>query len=120
MNPTTDNDHATVYRTSVGLLTIPKARTPKGLHAISSRINGVLDQVVKLHDSVAATAPDQRGGLRSPLNSARSSVSNLTADIQALRKQGAPIDAIQCAEVAQREMLGNLQKLQASLKLWPE
>ena len=121
MNPQTDNEFATVYRTSVGLLTIPKARTPKGLHAISSRINGVLDQVVKLHDSVAATAPDQRGEqLRSGLNSARSSVSNLTADIQALRKQGAPVDAIRCAEVAQRQMLGNLEKLQASLKLWPE
>jgi hypothetical protein len=120
MQPIADTDRAIVFRTVAGLLTVPRIKTAGRLHSINSAINRVLTEVVKFHDTVAATAPSSRETLRPALNGARADVVNLTSDIQTMRKQGAPADAIRCAEVAQREMLGNLEKLQASLKLWPE
>jgi hypothetical protein len=92
----------------------------KGPHAINSKINSVLAEVLETHDAYAAMKPWEREKQAHLLRNARQRVSGLTADIQALRKQGGPVDAIQCAEIAQREMLANLTKLQTSLKLWPE
>ena len=45
---------------------------------------------------------------------------NLTSDIQMMRKQGAAADQIRYAELAQKQLLENLEKLQTNLKLWPE
>jgi hypothetical protein len=120
MQPIANTDRAIVFRTAAGLLTIPKVLTPNGLHSINSAINRVLDQVVKLHDSAAATAPTSVEELRAPLKSARASVVNLTSDIQMMRKQGAAADQIRYAELAQKQLLENLEKLQTNLKLWPE